>query len=36
MTRQVIAAGKPLNIAVHDHLVVGRHGVESFKARGLI
>jgi DNA repair protein RadC len=36
MTRQVIAAGKPLGIAVHDHLVVGRHGVESFKARGLI
>jgi DNA repair protein RadC len=36
MTRQIIDAGKPLHIAVHDHLIVGRHGVESFKARGLI
>ncbi len=36
MTRQVIEAGKPLQVAVHDHLIVGREGVESFKARGLI
>lgn len=36
MTRQVIAAGKALGIAVHDHLVVGRDGVASFKALGLI
>ncbi len=36
MTRQVIEAGKPLQIAVHDHLIVGREGVESFKAKGLI
>lgn len=36
MTRQVVEAGKPLQIAVHDHLIVGRDGVESFKARGLI
>jgi DNA repair protein RadC len=35
MTRQVVEAGKPLNIAVHDHLVVGREGVASFKALGL-
>ena len=36
MTRLVIEAGRPLQIAVHDHLIVGREGVESFKARGLI
>lgn len=35
MTRQVIAAGKALKISVHDHLVVGREGVASFKALGL-
>jgi DNA repair protein RadC len=35
MTRQVVEAGKPLKIAVHDHLVVGREGVASFKALGL-
>lgn len=36
MTRLIVEAGKPLQIAVHDHLVVGRDGVESFKARGLL
>ena len=36
MTRQIIDAGRLLGIAVHDHLVVGRQGVASFKALGLI
>ena len=36
MTRQIVEAGKALKIAVHDHLVVGREGVASFKALGLI
>ncbi len=36
MTRQVVEAGKPLKIAVHDHLVVGAQGVASFKALGLM
>jgi DNA repair protein RadC len=36
MTRQVVDAGKPLSITVHDHLVVGREGVASFRALGLI
>lgn len=36
MTRLVIDAGRPLQIAVHDHLIVGRDGVESLKARGLM
>ena len=36
ITKKVIAAAKPLGIAVHDHLVVGADGVVSFKAKGLI
>jgi len=36
MTKQVIEAGRALGIGVHDHLVVGRDGVASFKALGLI
>jgi len=36
ITRQVVEASRTLRIAVHDHLVVGRDGVASFKALGLI
>ena len=36
VTQAVIAAGRPLGISVHDHLVVGRDGVVSFKAKGLM
>lgn len=36
MTRQVIQACRTLSLAVHDHLVVGREGVSSFKALGLM
>ncbi len=36
MTREIAAAAKPLNIAVHDHLVVGRSGHASFKSLGLL
>jgi DNA repair protein RadC len=36
MTRQVIEAGRPLRITVHDHIVVGHDGVASLKALGLI
>nr|ALS91457.1 radc: DNA repair protein [uncultured bacterium] len=36
MTRQVVEALRALRIGVHDHLVVGRQGVASFKALGLI
>ncbi|KRA59928.1 DNA repair protein RadC [Caulobacter sp. Root655] len=35
MTRQIVEAGKALKVNVHDHLVVGREGVASFKALGL-
>ncbi len=34
MTRQIVAAGKPLKIGVHDHLIVGREGVASLKNIG--
>src|SRR6185295_4409660 len=36
MTREIVAAAKPLSIAVHDHLVVGRGGHASFKSLGLL
>jgi DNA repair protein RadC len=36
MTRQIVAAARTLRIDVHDHLVVGRDGVASFKALGLM
>ena len=36
MTRQIVDAVRVLRIEVHDHLVVGRDGVASFKALGLI
>jgi DNA repair protein RadC len=35
MTRQIVEAGRPLRIAVHDHLIAGRDGVASLKALGL-
>lgn len=36
MTRDIDKAAKALNIAVHDHLVIGRGGHASFKALGLL
>lgn len=36
MTREIVAAAKALRISVHDHLVVGRGGVYSFRAMGLL
>jgi DNA repair protein RadC len=36
MTKQIVAAGRSLNVEVHDHLVVGRDGVASFKQLGLM
>lgn len=36
MTRQIVAAARALNLVVHDHLVVGRQGVASLKALGLM
>lgn len=36
MTRQVIEAARTLAITVHDHLIVGREGVASFRQLGLL
>ena len=36
VTQEVVAAARTLGVAVHDHLIVGRHGVESLKGRGLM
>ncbi len=36
ITKQIIEAGKALNIAVHDHVVVGRGKTVSFRQLGLI
>ncbi|MBU1324335.1 MAG: DNA repair protein RadC [Alphaproteobacteria bacterium] len=36
MTRQVVDAARALSITVHDHLIVGREGVASFKQLGLM
>ena len=33
---QVIAAARALGMEVHDHLIVGRKGVASFKQLGLM
>jgi DNA repair protein RadC len=35
MTKQIVAAAKPLGVAVHDHVIVGRDGCASLKALGL-
>ncbi len=36
LTKQIIAAAKPFDIVVHDHLIVSRNGVSSFKTLGLM
>lgn len=34
MTKAIVAAGQPLKITVHDHLIVGREGVASLRQIG--
>lgn len=36
ITRAIVDAGKPLNIQVHDHIIVGRSGQVSLRAKGVI
>ncbi|HEU0044085.1 RadC family protein [Sphingomonas sp.] len=36
ITKAIAAAGKPLGIAVHDHLIIGTQGHASLRAQGLI
>lgn len=36
MTRKIVEAARVFDITVHDHVVIGREGVQSFRALGLI
>ncbi|HRK24415.1 MAG TPA: DNA repair protein RadC [Beijerinckiaceae bacterium] len=36
MTQDVVAIAKPLGIAVHDHIIIGRNGHASFRGLGLL
>jgi DNA repair protein RadC len=36
MTRQIAEVAKPLGVAVHDHIIVGRNGHASLKGLGLM
>jgi DNA repair protein RadC len=36
LTRDIIEAGRKLNIAVHDHVIIGAQGHSSMRAQGLI
>jgi DNA repair protein RadC len=36
LTRDIVEAGKRLNIAVHDHVIIGAHGHSSLRALGLM
>jgi DNA repair protein RadC len=36
MTRQIAAAAKPLGVALHDHIIVGREGHASLKGLRLL
>jgi DNA repair protein RadC len=36
MTKQIVAAAKPLGVVVHDHIIVGKQGHSSFRGLGLI
>ena len=35
MTANIVGAAKAINISVHDHLIIGRNDIASFKALGL-
>src|SRR5690606_41480893 len=36
MTRAILAAANPFDITIHDHLIVSKTGLSSFKSLGLI
>jgi DNA repair protein RadC len=36
ITREIVAAANAISVKVHDHLVIGRNGAESFKSLGLL
>jgi DNA repair protein RadC len=36
ITRQIVEAGRPMGIAVHDHIIIGSESHASFRAQGLM
>jgi DNA repair protein RadC len=36
LTREIVEAGRPLRIAVHDHVIIGARGEYSMRGNGLI
>lgn len=36
MTKEIVQACKPISVTVHDHLIIGRDNIASFKTLGLI
>lgn len=36
MTQQIIAAGEPFDIRIHDHIIVSKNGTASFRNLGLL
>ena len=36
ITREIVAAANAVSVKVHDHLVIGHNGAESFKSLGLL
>jgi DNA repair protein RadC len=36
VTRQIVEAGRPLGISVHDHIIIGSEGYASMRAMGLL
>lgn len=36
MTQAIVAAARPFNIVIHDHIIIARNGYSSFKSQGLM
>ncbi len=36
LTQDIIAAAHPLEIVIHDHIIISKYGTKSFKTEGLI
>jgi DNA repair protein RadC len=36
LTREIVEAGRPLRISVHDHVIIGARGHSSMRAMGLL
>jgi len=36
MTKEIVQACKAIQVSVHDHLIIGRENIASFKTLGLM